>query len=554
MKQTKRFLAFLMAFVMLMSVLVFSTSANGVSSNVADNNYDETAKIVLSTNQYSTLIVDVLDDMLKSGGTVLDIGELLGSFLPGLGQGYKLDLTSVDDALNSLNTIWKGLGGTVGSLLPIFGNNGNLNLSYVRKAPSDLNSATLSRADGDDADTKILQAILDILEDPQRTSSGVATASNPGILGKLVNDVLAGGNALQADLGATVWGIVKPLLGSTIDLTDLKGTLLEMVYGMLYPDQEPSADDLNLDDMVQGLLGENGLLAGMTLTDALGNEFSISELTAGIDIRTNSMYGIIETVLPRVYSKILLPMLEVQVTPLIQDVAAQYGFDKYLKSTITYPTWAQFNIGANDTIITRLNYIAGLFVGAFFDLAQVGADVGKNVTWVSTTAANDNEANLVNNICTIGKAVLTLFGEDIFPNETLPDYYATKYDEPTAFVGSLARTIVNMVLPYVYVPETYGENDEAVDSLYETLNYTLIELAGDTIPERYQYYVDTFLSDVDAMNSFDTSKELLSDFLTKLLYFEVDTNVYYDRSVIGAAQHATVTAAGVNSLRYADTL
>ncbi len=525
MKQSKRVLSFLLAFMMLATTLVFSTNAKApLPTDALNAIYDQTSKIILSTDQYATLALDMVDEMLAESAIYLDIGELVGEAGIPLPLSGTVDLRSLDAAFSSLATLQGTLLQTVYNLVPILGH-GGLNLEYVQRADCRRSSA----AHGTNADTYVLRQIFKIFSDPDRSGS---EWSNPKLLGKLVSAALTGGTELNNALGSVVGPLLPTLLGGELDVVKM---VKEMVWKMGSEEEMPTPAP-TLDAMIQGLLPT---LLGETKLTVGESEIDLGAIIGSVNIETDSMYQLVDKILQPAYTEVIAPMMDTMLREMLADAATSSGFGSYVNLNFVVPTWAELGIGSNDTIFSKLNNILGLFIT-------------RVITYPGLTWQNGTNDKLVPNIIAVGKILIKDFGNDIFPGVVFKPASEIDAMSEMTFVAYLARTIVNQVMDYVYVPEKIGA--EVIDTLTEVLNVVLIEQAGDTVPERYNALTTAYYNTPTNLNNLATTLEILADYLVKLLYFEVDTNVLtgIDRSGI-ASPKATATAAGVNTLRYADT-
>ncbi|MDR2524746.1 MAG: hypothetical protein LBC83_00910 [Oscillospiraceae bacterium] len=559
MKQTKRILAFLLAFVMLASTAAFSASAKAsLPATTAAATYDQTSKIILSTDQYATLILDKLDEILAEAGIYLDLGELIPPGMLGpINISGTFDLRSIDKAFDSLAG-FEGLLKSIYNLNIIPALSPGLNLTYVTAKTGD-NKAPRRSDNGPQTDTQVLQAIFNILSDPNPTAPGTQpnrTTTNAKMLGGIVGQVLSGN--LVGALGSVVGNLLPSLLGGTVDLTNIPGLIKGMLYGIIHapapdpdnPDAEPEPvvpppdiASVSLDSLVQELLVK--LLGDMepiaiTADDPETPEDETVALDLGailgeIDIETDTVYGLIDKLLKPVYEALIAPMLDGMLRDLLADAAESSGFGEYINLEYDAPTWSELGIDATHTIFDQLNNLIGLFVERII--------VYDGLNWVP----GGNE-KLVPNIIEVGRILIVEFGADIFPGVVFKTEAEIDAMSDMQFVAYFAKTIINQLMYYVYVPDKIGTQD--IDTLTEVLNVVLIEQAGDSIPERYNALKTNYYDNPVNLDKMATTLEILSDYLVKFLFHVVDTNVLTDRSNSGKAN---ATPAGTNSLKYADT-
>lgn len=555
MKQSKRVLAFLMAVALLATTLAFSASAKVTLPDKIDSpgvEYDQTSKIILTTDLYASMVLDELDDLLKQQNIYLNLGSLLPasilSFMPGLGN-VSLDMRSIDALCKSLKEFQPALV-TVYDLVPALSKdastnyttpNGGLNLYYLQQ-----DSCRRSYKANGGNDIFVLRQIFNVLADPNPQTNGgympTRSRKNAEVLGGLIQDLMTPGGLNKA------LGPLGPILGSLIpgglDVNKLlKGLLVDLVYKKDDPHYPPDPTVLTLDSMVQALLGTLDLK--IKIDDK--NEIDLGKILALIDLQTDTVYELIDKILEPAYTQIVVPLLNGMLKDLLKDAAESAGFGDYVDINFDPPKWVDLGIDSTHTLFDQLNVILGKFIEAV-----ITYNFGAN-SWVM----GDN-SNLVPNIIKVGKVLIEEFGNDIFPGVVFkPDTEIDAMGEMT-FVAYLAKTIINELMTYVYIPDAIGGTQ--IDTLTKVLNVVLIEQAGDTIPEMYGTYVNNYYG-ANAATSLDklaTSLELLSDYLVKLLFFKVDTNVLtgYDRSAIDGStttKKAIATSGGTNSLRYVDS-
>jgi hypothetical protein len=511
---------------MLATTLAFSASAKAtLPQNTNQANYDQTSKIILTTDQYSTLILDYLDETLAKAGIYLNIADLLGDFP--LKLSGELDLRSIDAALDSLKN-FQGTLNTVYNLVPVL-SHGGLNLTYVQNGHRRSSTAT-------NGDTVVLQEIFQIFSDPNRSTDPY---SNPKVFGSLVKALLGTSADLNAALG-TIGALLPALIPGGLDVPKM---LKEMLWSSANPDAEEVPAVLpTLDALVQGLL--QNLLGETTIKIGEDTELDLGAIISEINIETDSVYSLVDKILKPVYEEALVPLINGTLKDLLADAAESADFGAFVDLDFTAPTWAEIEalgVGTTSTIFDQLNNVIKLFFDRIITLPAANWALGTN-------------ALLVPNIIAVGKILIKEFGEDIFPGVKFKTDAEIDGLSDMAFVAYLTKTIVNALMYFVYVPDSI--NGQEIDTLTEVLNVVLIEQAGDTIPERYDVLTTAYYNSPGELDKLATTLEILSDYLVKLLYFTADTNVSIDRSSLTTADKKAVTTAagaGSNTLRYADS-
>ncbi|MDR1464562.1 MAG: hypothetical protein LBJ11_04600 [Oscillospiraceae bacterium] len=499
MKRGKRILALLLAVLMLSTTLVFSANARAALPGDAgynSYNYDKAGKLRLTSEQYATMALDAVDNLLKDGNMFLDLGSFSGGLLSGT-----IDLRSIDGALGSLFTIqpnkskslWDSLSPLLNALAPQLMSQVNVNA---------VKSDNTRRKNI--SDVAMLTAVFQFLKD------------NAGLVSNVAYGVLKGGPALDSAVGSFLSNLLTTQLLKDFDVLALvKG----LIWDMAYPDTEQPANlkTIPLDSMVEDLI--KGLLSDLP-NNADDQPITVEDLLGTIPFTTSTAYELIDTVLPGVYTKVLEPLLRVNVLPLLEEAAETNNFKKYLKPSITLPAWSDLGIGtaAGSTIFQKLNHVIYAFVNSILDLSTVRTDLATlaGQTIIVDWEDGGNE-KIIPNLLSVGKAVLALFGEQLFPGATLPaPEEILTYTDPQAFAALLARTIVNSVVDTLLIPDS-------ADTLTKVLNEVLIQLAATTLPGRY---TDTFRNYTAAQKATtDASLELASDYLVKLLYPVIDTEI-----------------------------
>ncbi|MCL2105579.1 MAG: hypothetical protein FWH26_00705 [Oscillospiraceae bacterium] len=556
MKQSKRLLAFLLAVVMLASTLVVSTSAGLSLPSVYQGNlrYDNTGKIILSTHHYATALLDKLDELLKGLDVYLPVVELLGDIANTLGLGsLVINLRSIDQALGTLNQINGLLAGTLGGLIPMLSPY-NLKLDYVTPG----SYRRTNTGDASTIDTTILVRLLMVFADPDRNGR------NGELVSKLLLTLLdpdtivptAGVSKprIEANLGGLVGNLLKGLLGDFNIPNLLKGLL----WGIVYPEDEgpvpslPSTLDEIIETLVFTLLGRID-----PFTNNAGDKFTILDLLGGIDVTTDSVYTLLEKIVPGLYDKALKPVLDVLLKPVLAEAAETAGLTDYLKLDYQMPSYDAFCAKSvaegvfapgERGVVGQINTILGMILTTVIDVDAVNAaQSGASFAWDYT----DNGA-VLDNFIAGAKTLVKVFSDKLFTLTPMPEDSQIDSMPEEDFIPFFARAIMNEYISYVYIPED-------ADTLTKVINYLLIELSAYVIPNRFPGYVESYYgANAAQLDEQDTLLDLLADYLVKLLYFLVDTNVLseggnnYDRSAYLGQKQAQTGAGGALSLAYGD--
>ena len=445
MKQSKKLLSMILAIIMVFSSvsIVASARADWLDDAISYNSIDSAE---LTPEQYATAALDEVDRMLGKEQIVLTQDDIM------VGE---LNLTSIDNALDSVNTIlngslWTQFKGLLGDL-------------------SKLNISALTERRRSSTDTAVINSLLKFLYD---NSSELLV---PFIKGEL-------------DMGAIVAQFVP-------DINDLSvpDMLKEMLYKLAYPGQVvPSPVNVTVDKMVQDLINST-----------VAKEFpTFASYTDLLDLSAGSTYNSIDLGLKAIYNawvvkkanQVWLPDLEKELMTNHADEVAKYKryFNLNADGSFNF-TIPQYTF-TTDTFFSQLNNIIGSIVNAV-----LAPDLG--FSW----ELGDNDM-IVSNIINIGIEVLAATGDEFFASyvevKTPEELDAMTDMEIVAYV---ARTIINSSIDGVWVPET-------ADNLIKVANYTIKDIMAVNLPERD--YSSNSAYPVDQIN---TIYKMLADFGVKAL-------------------------------------
>ena len=330
MTKSKRILALIMAFIMMMGVCTTAFAktkdANAYKTN-PEKYLNSISKITLTAEDGATQILDMLDDLLKETNLKMDNYMLVDNTAARL--GITINLTSIDSALKDVYNLVKGLGGdedcldkvlttrkifgismggVIASLLKTIqtGDIKNLNVSAL----GDQNSASrtcrnwpeVSGQTGS-SDIAVLKMLTQFLSDNREILKKVATS--------------------KLDFGTfddTIKGIndtVKSLL------TDFTGFLADTLYGVLWDkDADAAPGDFSYDTYIQklvdwALIEGTGEAADNGGKSVLGTNFSAllpamatSGNGKGADILTQGVYDLVNNAVQALLSGTVSDLLK----------------------------------------------------------------------------------------------------------------------------------------------------------------------------------------------------------------------------------------------------
>lgn len=431
MKKAKRILSFLMAFVMLSSILSVAASAKANYKDAAITTYDDLDKPVFTLDQQCSMVLDYVDVMLAEENMVIDL-SVLGT----------LDLTSVDNALNGITDLIGGalfaiFGGLLGDLK-------NLNINAIE-------SPRRSSTPAGTADKTVVLALLQFLND------------NKGIISKVVDGNL--------DLG---------LASSFVDLSEINiNTMIkELLYGLVNPDVEEEDYPATLptvDNMVQDLL--NNLIVGEIDPETGEPDGLFPELDGYIDIvnSTAPAYDFAEELLRNLYNIVVVPLLNTDVKKLIREVCGVVYED-----SVTYPDGDESNLNEYaeildiDYVVPTHTFAAGATLVS--DLNNILYEVVNAMTVDYNAWTPGANSLLLNNLAAALKYVLTQTGNAFFA-----DYITVASAAEVAAMNNqqlfsyVLRAILNSSIDYVDIPAD-------ADTLVEVAWYGVKEAMAQNVP------------------------------------------------------------------------
>jgi len=489
---------------MLAMVLVFGTMTIGAESAYADYKdsailgYDSIDKPILSTAQYSSMLMDEVDRMLAQSN--LQIKQDLAGLLE-----INLNLSSVDSALDGVVSLWN----SVAQLKSIIGGDiqylnfdaitGNSNLEIP--IPPCPRRDTAGKTDGD-----ILLALFQFIAD------------NAGIISKIPQGTVEDGGL---DLG---------ILAGFVDISeflDLELLAKEAVANFVYPDYEEDPEfalfdpkEPSLDEYISIFI--NSIADGSYSERNPDESDSINEIsemllryvpgfTSQVDLVNDSVYEIIEKCFRICLNSVVVPLANKQLkreirkicgyvyTPVLDDegepvldaegdptftedasevneYANLLNVDFHL-DPFSFSGWGSIE---TDTFVNHANEILGIIVEEFANPATL------TINW----NYDDGNAGLLDNVITVAKQVLAVTGNEFFANyvEVIPpEQLAVMTDEE--FTAYLIRSILNGSIDDVNIPNTCDTNLEVI---FEAVK----SLAANLVPSRNYSTLTADLDDI----------------------------------------------------------
>lgn len=444
MKQSKKLLSMILAVIMVLSSvsIVASARENWLDDAISYNSID---KADLTPEQYATAALDEVDRMLSVEQIILPQDEIM------VGE---LDLTSIDNALDSINTIlngslWTQFKGLLGDL-------------------SKLNISALTERRRSSTDSAVIYSLLKFLYDNNDT------IFVPFIKGEL-------------DMGTIVTTAVPKI--AELSVSDMAK---EALYKVAYPGQTvPNPINKTVDTMVQDLI--NSKVAERF--PKFANYTDLLDLSAGstwntLNLGLKAIYNV--WVVPKANST-WLPKLEEELAKHPEELAKYSHFFNISsdgKINFTIPSFTF----STDTFFNQINNIIGSIVNSV-----LAPDLG--FSWES--GGNDM---IISNIINIGIEVLSATGDEFF--ESFVDVKTREELENMTdmeIVSYVARTIINSSVEGVWVPES-------ADTLIKVANYTVKDLMAVNIPER-----DFSSASAYPVDQISTLYNMLADFGVKAL-------------------------------------
>lgn len=431
MKKAKRILSFLMAFVMLSSILSVAASAKAAYKDAAITTYDDLDKPVFTFDQQCSMLLDYVDVMLAEANQKIDL-SVLGT----------LDLTSVDNALNGITDL---IGGALFTLFGgLLGDLKNLNIDAIE-------SPRRASTPAGTADKNVVLALVQFLSD------------NRTIISKVVDGHLNMG-----------------LANSFVDLSEINinKMLKEMVYGLVNPDVEEEdypATLPALDTMIQDLI--NNLIVGEIDPETGEPDGLFPELDGYIDIvnSTAPAYDFGEELLRNLYNIVVVPLLNTDVKKLIREVCGVVYED-----SVTYPDGDESNLNEYADIldihytVPTHNFAAGATLVT--DLNNILYEVVNAMTVDYNAWVPGANTLVIDNLAAALKYVLTLTGnaffEDYIPVASSSEIAAMNNQQLFSYV---LRSVLNSSIEYADIPAD-------ADTLIEVAWYGVKEAMAQNVP------------------------------------------------------------------------
>ncbi len=473
MRQSKKLLSVLLAVIMVFSTVAIAASAYAPWRDEAiAGQYNGLDKPVLTVNQYASAALDEVDRMLNEEQIYLTQDDIF------VGE---LDVTSVDAALDSVQTLIKG--NLWEQFSPMLGDLKNLNVTAI---------ATPRRSAGtDDADLQVLYALLKFLFD------------NKGIFTGLIDGTL--------DLGSLVGPLLEGLLDGGLDVTAL---VKDMLYELAYGKEAPDSYTETVDDMAQFLI-DKYVVTGYTEEDGTVVEGLVPSLAGYTNISTGSTYDFVDNALKILYNDLLVPMANekwiddinemlIKEADLIGDYKKFFNLTAEGTCNFTFQT---FTFTDKPFMQELNNVLASIINIAITD--EFGFE------W----STGDN-SQIVPNIIKFGKEVLAQTG-DMFFSSFVEIKTPEELDAMTDMevVSYVTRAIINSSVKGVWVPED-------ADNLTKVANYTIKGIVAIDLPGRD--YSDTALYPNDSV---ETIYAILADYAAEALNDLFDLGIEYGTSL-----------------------
>ncbi len=425
MKQAKKMLCMLL--VMLLAFSTVSIGASAAYTSYANPaSYDLHESPVLSTAQRGSQLLDYVDAMLYDMRDDLYIDAVV----------LKIDITSVDNALNTLDSI-KGLKGIVG------GDVADLDFDAL---PS------TRRTSGGKTDLNILYELLYFLNE------------NRGIVGNLLRGDL--------DLG---------IIGSFVDLDF---NVYEMVIDMLYEamvdesyDPDNGRTNWNADQILQHAV--DVILLGGTAADGDIEEGFLPSMAGKTNINTQTIWGIIENAANAATKDIVIPFIKNDLGTLLDEMKAEnphpaWDYINISNLNLDNYVWGQYD--SKNGIVAELNH----FLYVVFEQVWTGEKF-----WVD--GGNDKlEQNLDKALEIVYKELGTLIlpaTSDFIEQDEFEDL------DLQGKVAYVAKQFIRSEMPYVLWEDTYGE-PLPLDNLGQVACYVVYSIAADFLPINYMEEVE----------------------------------------------------------------
>lgn len=479
MDKTKKLLSVLLAF-----VLVFGSVA--AAAHAEDGMKTESGRFtVITADEAATMLLDTLEGVLKSANVTFDMAEFLVSLnftfvdyglYSSRAKEMKLDFTSVDNALDGLYRaimILKGEHGTYENgeeyYLISGGDVDELHAEALAKPGTtwdDLDDLTaISRADGD---LNVLYALLQFLADSkvaladfisgkftlgtligsENTAEFVSTVMYPLLYQSMYQLINPGQNGKYTVSQWLTSSIYKALLVEMIDGYTLENYILPP------PDEYTNETDgltTTLNTFIREFLKQHGVTS-----------------QGEIDLSTQSIYEIVDKILPAVYN----------------DVGKKY-FENSLKVMLADLLGGAFLGGA----VTKTGVSAGELSAEALAVMTENGSVYNDTENKAIYARSDDEDGSVSYNKYDYSASQGLAGYIDF-GYTAPDFEFADRDI-LAQLNDVLGTVVNMLMNEEgeqIIGWTFGGNEELRLNLYNTLSFLSDKLGIDLT--QYLAYFD----------------------------------------------------------------
>lgn len=434
MKKSRKILAVLMSVVMLFGTVSMTASAtySAYLDNAIITQYNSIDRVELTTEQKASLILDKLDVVLDKADIVIDL-PLIGT----------LDLTSVDNALNSIYSItgnWLYGRLTVGDLVVL-----ETHRSYI---------ADDRRASDSSTDLEVITSLVTYL-----------SKCAPGLVGMVDPD---------SDFS---WGIVKGFLPPEIRviLDDISGFIYETVWEALHPvNSEVMPTNTTLDTLVQFLCDNQlGMKEGSDRAIAMGFVGVMPGFT--LDITNANAYRAFEEGINQALNAFVLPLINNELKDVIKNAVesnAADGGDLEDIVNVNYNV-PNYTFDRTKSIAAQINEILGHAVDKMLiPVNERPAGTDYTFTWQYTIPEGGTYVDLLtSNVRGVLSMIIVAGGENQF------DPYAEGTDLKD--IGDyIARVAVDQFVKHMEIPD--GATMEKVAYL------GLRELCASLIPEYYR--------------------------------------------------------------------
>lgn len=436
MKQSKKLLCMLLVMLMAFSSVSIGVSAAYTDYRNAPTSYDVHENPILSTAQRSSQLLDYVDEVLAKEDINIDAVVL------------KIDLTSVDKALNTLDDI-KGATGAIGGDVKKLNFN---SLSGVRRTTAGT------------TDLNILYDLINFIYD------------NRGIVAKFVRGEL--------DLG-----ILKPFVKLDFNIYTM---LIDMLYEKLLDESSTAAPAGWTADMILQTVVDSYLTTGGT--DAKGKPIEpiLPSMAGKTNINAETIWNILENAANAATKDLLVPLIENTLKPKLAEWEVENPSTIWSKLNIDNLNLAAYTWGQYDPtngIVAELNH----FVYYVLDSVWTG-----DKFWVD--GGNDK---LYGNIENLLKILYKELGTTLLPAsaEFLPveEVEAMNLQELCGYIGKqyLSAEMPNIYWEH-YADEYYSSVETAEPkNVTELACYVIYSFTADFIETSYIENVDTGFAILD---------------------------------------------------------